>query len=177
MKQRPSIEEIKKAMENNDLSKMQKLGDELALNVLSSDNPFVKNVEFTSPEETKPKNLYNCKECGNTIITEDSDEGMTPASLSCRMFSGCKNGRMWSFGYNVPPMLVASHEWYKKGTDEALHIRKISGLRKDARTANFGCSDMLPIVDVDCEGKRKPPTQGMTGATSIHEKFRKGKRK
>ena len=176
MEHRPTIEEIKKAMENNDLSKMQKLGDELSLNVLRSEETLSKTV-FGSPEEGKPKNLYNCKECGNTIITEDRDEGVTPASLSCRMFAGCKNGRMWSFGYNVPPTLVASHEWYKKGSDEALHIRKISGLRTDGRTANFGCSDMLPIIDVDCEGKRKPPTQGMTGATSIHEKFRKGKRK
>ena len=85
-------------------------------------------------EQKKPKNLYNCRRCGNTIITEDVAEGVTPASLPCSMFNGCEDGRMWSFFYNVPPTLVASHEWYSVGKPE-LKIRKIETLRDDYRFA------------------------------------------
>lgn len=109
----------------------------------------------------KPKNLYNCKRCGNTIITEDVAEGVTPASLPCSMFNGCEDGRMWSFFYNVPPTLVASHEWYSVGKPE-LNIRKIETLREDERFAG-----VTP---------KKEPTKGVSGATKFHEKFRKSKR-
>ena len=47
-------------------------------------------------------NLYNCRECGNTIITEDKDKGVTPMFLSCDSFGGCKDGKMHSMMYNVP---------------------------------------------------------------------------
>ena len=64
-------------------------------------------------------NLYNCKDCGNTIVTEDVDEGVTPFMLFCHEFEGCRNGMMISMGYNVPSVLVASHEWYApKGMSE-----------------------------------------------------------
>ena len=109
----------------------------------------------------KPKNLYNCKRCGNTIITEDVAEGVTPASLPCSMFNGCEDGRMWSFFYNVPPTLVASHEWYSVGKPE-LNIRKIETLREDDRFAG-----VTP---------KKEPTKGVSGATKFHKKFRKSKR-
>lgn len=111
--------------------------------------------------EKKAKNLYNCHQCGNTIVTEDIDDGVTPSSLPCSMFSGCKTGRMWSFGYNVPPTLVASHKWYSVGKPE-LNIRKIETLREDDRFAGVTL--------------KKEPTKGVSGATKFHEKFRKSKR-
>ena len=44
-------------------------------------------------EQKKAKNLYNCHQCGNTIVTEYIDEGVTPSSLPCSMFGGCSDGR------------------------------------------------------------------------------------
>lgn len=106
-------------------------------------------------EQKKAKNLYNCHQCGNTIVTEDIDEGVTPSSLPCEMFSGCKTGRMWSFGYNVPPVLVASHEWFSNG-GEALDIRKITAIRESQFSAT---------------GVKTEPTKGVSGATKYHKKF------
>lgn len=108
-------------------------------------------------EKTNPKNLYNCHQCGNTIVTEDIDEGVTPSSLSCASFNGCKDGRMWSFGYNVPPTIVASHEWFKNGKEEVLNIRKIEEIRK----SRFE----IPKKEIISGG-------GIySGRTSLHEKF------
>ena len=67
-------------------------------------------------------NLYNCRECGNTIITEDKDKGVTPMFLSCDSFGGCKDGKMHSMMYNVPTFLVAKYEWFNDG-GECLNIR------------------------------------------------------
>ena len=125
-------------------------------------------------EKRNPINLYNCKRCGNTIITEDKDEGVTPASLPCEMFGGCSDGRMWSFYYNVPPILVASHEWFKDGDSEALNIRKIQELRPEP----FGTGiPPNPNIKEPIKYGRQPPTKGQSGRTSLHEKFGKSKRK
>lgn len=67
------------------------------------------------------KNLYNCKTCGNTIITEEKVEGVTPMFLMCGQHGGCEAGSMVSMMYNVPQqagVLVASHEWYKPDDKE-----------------------------------------------------------
>lgn len=110
-------------------------------------------------EQKKAKNLYNCHQCGNTIVTEDIDEGVTPSSLPCSMFGGCSDGRMWSFGYNVPPVLVASHEWFSNG-GEALDIRKITEIRKSPFNATG-----VPKKEVISGG-------GIgSGRTKYHEKF------
>ena len=112
-------------------------------------------------DTTKEKriNLYNCRTCGNTIITEDKDKGVTPMFLSCEMFNGCKSGRMFSMMYNVPPILVAGYEWYNNG-GKCLDIRKKTELSNDEININA-----LPI-------KQKK----VIGSTSLHEKFRKGKK-
>ena len=119
-------------------------------------------------EQKKAKNLYNCHQCGNTIVTEDIDEGVTPSSLPCSMFGGCSDGRMWSFGYNVPPVLVASHEWFSNG-GEALDIRKITEIRKSPFNAG------VPTAEVkELSNWRKitvPTKQGTSGRTSLHKKF------
>ena len=119
-------------------------------------------------EQKKAKNLYNCHQCGNTIVTEDIDEGVTPSSLPCSMFGGCSDGRMWSFGYNVPPVLVASHEWFSNG-GEALDIRKITEIRKSPFNAG------VPTAEVkELSNGRKitvPTKQGTSGRTSLHKKF------
>ena len=103
-----------------------------------------------------PKNLYNCKNCGNTIVTEDKDEGVTPSSIPCKSFGGCENGRMWLFGYNVPPSLIAGFEWIKNGKEEGLNIRKIQEIRTDVRD---------PVI-----GLKTPPTKGLSGKTKFHKK-------
>ena len=66
-------------------------------------------------------NLYNCAKCGNTIITIDVDDGVTPFMLVCKKHGGCSDGMMTSSMYNVPPMYTPSHEWYKPaiGTSDA----------------------------------------------------------
>ena len=116
-------------------------------------------------EQKKAKNLYNCHQCGNTIVTEDIDEGATPSSLPCSMFGGRSDGRMWSFGYNVPPVLVASHEWFSNG-GEALDIRKITEIRKSPFNATG-----VPKKEVISGG-------GIgSGRTKYHEKFNPKKNK
>lgn len=124
-------------------------------------------------EQKKAKNLYNCHQCGNTIVTEDIDEGVTPSSLPCSMFGGCSDGRMWSFGYNVPPVLVASHEWFSNG-GEALDIRKITEIRKSP-TAGVPKPEIKELSN----GRKVavPKVKGNSGRTSLHEKFNPKKNK
>ena len=113
----------------------------------------------------KPKNLYNCKQCGNVIITEDTDEGTTPFQLPCVSFGGCRTGSMYSFGYNVPPTLVASHEFFKNGNSEVMHIRKIKELRKS------------PTEDDRLKPVPKKMQEGTSARTILHEKFNPIKKK
>ena len=115
-----------------------------------------KNMDTT---KEKRLHLYNCRTCGNTIITEDKDKGVTPMFLPCEMFNGCKSGRMHSMMYNVPPILVAGYEWYNNG-GECLYIRKKTELSDDEININA-----LPIRQ-----------KKVIGSTSLHEKFRKGKK-
>ncbi len=56
------------------------------------------------------KNLYNCKQCGSAIVTIDKDQGTTPMTIRCK---DCKTGVMYSFMYNVPSIIVPSHQWYR----------------------------------------------------------------
>ena len=123
------------------------------------------NTNKMKDSEKKAKNLYNCHQCGNTIVTEDIDDGVTPSSLPCSMFNGCKTGRMWSFGYNVPPVLVASHEWFSKG-GEALDIRKITEIRESPFNATG-----VPKKEVISGGGIA------SGRTKYHEKFNPKKNK
>lgn len=125
-------------------------------------------------EQKKAKNLYNCHQCGNTIVTEDIDGGVTPSSLPCSMFNGCKTGRMWSFGYNVPPVLVASHEWFSNG-GEALDIRKITEIRESP----FNAGVPKPEVKELSNGRKitVPNAKGTSGRTAYHKKFNPKKNK
>ena len=115
----------------------------------------------TKKEELKgkPKNLYNCHQCGNAIITEDIHEGTTPFQLPCVSFGGCKTGSMYSFGYNVPPTLVASHEFFKNGLTDVMHIRKIRELRKS------------PTDDDRLKPVPKKMQEGTSARTILHDKF------
>lgn len=114
---------------SNDINNNNVKGAQKTANNLINDL----GVEIGSLERTtgeKRLNLYNCKSCGNTIVTEDKDKGVTPMFLPCDMFEGCADGRMSSMMYNVPPILVAGYEWYLKNqNDEQLDIRKILELR------------------------------------------------
>ena len=76
-------------------------------------------------DKTERKNLYNCKKCGNTITTIDRDKGVTPMMLSCSAFNGCSDGMMFSFMYNVPPIIVPGYEWVKEPEEEVLNIKQI----------------------------------------------------
>ena len=119
-------------------------------------------------DTTKQKriNLYNCKTCGNTIITEDKDEGVTPMFLPCEMFGGCSDGKMVSMMYNVPPILIAGYEWYNDG-GEALNIRKIKELRDPQ---NYYDERFNHLKKINSENKSS------SGCTSLHKQFRKGKK-
>ena len=67
------------------------------------------------------KNIYNCKTCGNTIVTQNREDGVTPMFLFCGHHGGCEAGSMVSMMYNVPQepgILVASHEWYRPDDKE-----------------------------------------------------------
>lgn len=72
--------------------------------------------------ENNRLNLYNCKSCGNTIITVDRVDGVTPALLGCKRYGGCETGMMGSSMYNVPPIYTARYEWYKPSEEE---LRKL----------------------------------------------------
>ena len=67
-------------------------------------------------------NLYNCKTCGNTIVTEDINKGTTPMMLACTEFNGCEKGMMISMMYNVPPILIASYIWYDPTVKELAEL-------------------------------------------------------
>lgn len=128
-------------------------------------------------EKQKRINLYNCRSCGNTIITIDKDKGTTPMFLGCENYGGCKDGRMFSMMYNVPEILVPSHEWYKPQLSECksyevdhvqnggLLLRKIEGLR-----------DWIKEDEPIYRPVPKTKSERVSGATSLHLKHRKGKR-
>ena len=49
---------------------------------------LIKVEENSSKAKANPKNLYNCHQCGNAIITEDIDEGVTPKVEPTKGVSG-----------------------------------------------------------------------------------------
>ncbi len=89
-------------------------------------------------DEGKRLNIYNCKDCGNTIVTIDRHLGTTPFVLQCAEYKGCKTGVMMSAMYNVPALFEPSHEWYKpdnkvvvgNNNQVTLDIRKIRRTKK-----------------------------------------------
>jgi len=54
-------------------------------------------------------NRYTCVICDKQIVTEDLDEGTTPAQLTCPV---C-NGDMVSCQYNCSQKLEASYFWFR----------------------------------------------------------------
>lgn len=66
------------------------------------------------------RNAYTCQTCGQTIITEDQDEGTTPFMLGCRATKGCK-GMMQSHFYRGPTVesaAPATFAWRKPTLQE-----------------------------------------------------------
>ena len=74
------------------------------------------------------KNRYTCQECGGQVVTIDSDSGVTPFAIACRVTKDC-DGFMFSSFYQVDQSLKPQYEWFKpkslKGYDEAMreHIK------------------------------------------------------
>lgn len=58
------------------------------------------------------KNVYVCQSCGDTVVTIDSEEGVTPFMIGCKATPGCK-GDMYSSFYAVDQSLNPEYEWYK----------------------------------------------------------------
>lgn len=63
------------------------------------------------------KNVYNCKECHNSIVTIDLHKGDTPSVLKCKATESCR-GWMQSMFYLVDQDLEAEFEWYKPKGEE-----------------------------------------------------------
>jgi hypothetical protein len=57
-------------------------------------------------------NVYTCQACAGSIVTVDSDEGVTPMFLDCRAGGRCA-GRMVSAGYRCDQSLPPTFEWYR----------------------------------------------------------------
>ncbi len=57
-------------------------------------------------------NVYECQACGESIVTIDKAEGVTPMFLACRANPTC-GGRSVSKMYRVPQDLEPTHEWYR----------------------------------------------------------------
>lgn len=166
---------------SEDISNQNPKGAQKTANNLINDLGVETGIlERTTGE--KRLNLYNCKSCGNTIVTEDKDKGVTPMFLPCEMFRGCDGGRMVSMMYNVPPILVAGYEWYLKNpNDETLDIRRITEIRDPNEALKvmqnrIAAETVLEKLDFS-EPNRKKSGFGKSGATSLHLKHRKGKRK
>jgi hypothetical protein len=47
------------------------------------------------------RNAYTCQTCGQTVITEDMEKGVTPFMLACRATKGC-SGMSQSHFYRGP---------------------------------------------------------------------------
>lgn len=58
------------------------------------------------------KFIYNCKECGNTIVAEFTDDEAAPFMIHCQDYKGCKAGMMIGTSNNTD-ILTASHKWLK----------------------------------------------------------------
>lgn len=73
------------------------------------------------PELAGKKNVYTCEGCGESIVTVNLEEGVTPFMVGCRI-NGCSEqlppGRaiapaMKSHFYRVDQTLEPTHEWYR----------------------------------------------------------------
>ena len=62
-------------------------------------------------------NVYICKRCGNRIVTEDVDEGVTPFKINC---DKCKEFEATSCFYTCPQDLIPKYEWFKPANDEEI---------------------------------------------------------
>ena len=58
------------------------------------------------------KNRYVCQTCGQSIVTVDIEEGVTPFMIGCKATKDC-DGDMYSSFYGVGQSLEATFEWYK----------------------------------------------------------------
>lgn len=121
-------------------------------------------------------NLYNCRKCGHTVVTMDRDKGVTPMFIRCHR---CGH-KMDSMMYNVPPILVPSHEWRKGSDPEVLDLYELP-VRDQPEPLTFSRPDCQPLpLDMDhslCPGTtRNEPTPGKSGATKFHKKMRNGRK-
>ena len=64
-------------------------------------------------------NIYDCT-CGNSIVTKDIEEGVTPFFIACRV-DGCENLATSNF-YHVDQTLVPSYFWRKPTEVEKKHL-------------------------------------------------------
>lgn len=71
-----------------------------------------------SLEKPGQKNLYNCRDCGFTIVTINSDYGTTPLKTNCL---NCDK-IMQSKAYEVNQDITPSYEWYRPNESEILTI-------------------------------------------------------
>lgn len=69
------------------------------------------------------KNLYQCSDCHDQIVTLDLVDGTTPFMLACHVTPDCK-GMMTSSFYQCEQNLPFHYEWFKpdslEGYDEAM---------------------------------------------------------
>ncbi len=93
-------------------------------------------------------NIYICRSCGNSIVTVDLVEGVTPFMIGCRAHPDdakaltnedgldieqlrkiklhC-NGNMYSSFYRVPPNAPKpTWEWYKPEGDDYLKLSEVT---------------------------------------------------
>lgn len=61
----------------------------------------------------RKRNIYTCGTCFGHVVTEDAEEGVTPAGMGCRATKDC-TGRMDSSFYRVFDLRMrADFEWRK----------------------------------------------------------------
>ena len=75
------------------------------------------------------KNLYTCDTCHGETVTIDTDKGVTPFMISCRVTPDCKGFMVSSF-YNCHPSRVAQYEWYRPETIDGFAPETIEHVMK-----------------------------------------------
>lgn len=70
-------------------------------------------------EEKGKINKYICEVCGESIVTVNRDDGVTPMYLACRVNQDGMSVSQW---YHVSQDLTPTYEWYKPEPDEYLTL-------------------------------------------------------
>lgn len=96
------------------------------------------------------KNVYTCRDCGGQIVTVDSDDGVTPFGLLCRMGGTCL-GIMRSSCYQVDQTLAPTHEWFRPSLKNAR--RKGPAMLDHVKQGGL---DLRPITTVEISVRVTP---------------------